>query len=45
VPCEQLGSLGGPAIALRCGDLALELALGDARAAYEDTLPNAMAAG
>jgi phosphoribosylformylglycinamidine synthase len=45
VPCEQLGSLGGPAIALRCGDLALELALGDARAAHEDTLPNAMAAG
>ena len=45
VPCEQLGSLGGPAIALRCGDLALALALGDARAAYEGTLPNAMAAG
>ena len=30
VPCERIGSLGGPAIALRCGELALELALDEA---------------
>jgi hypothetical protein len=45
VPCERIGSLGGPTIALRCGELALELALDDAHAAYEGALPNAMAAG
>jgi phosphoribosylformylglycinamidine synthase subunit PurL len=44
VPCERIGSLGGPAIALRCGGLALALTLEDARAAYTDALPTAMAA-
>ena len=45
VPFEKIGAMGGAAIALRCGELALELPVADARAAYQDTLPNAMAAG
>ena len=44
VPFEKIGAMGGAAIALRCGELALELPLADARAAYEGTLPSAMAA-
>jgi phosphoribosylformylglycinamidine synthase II len=45
VPCERIGSLGGPVIALRCGELVLELTLEEARAAYDGALPGAMAAG
>ena len=46
VPLERIGSLGGASIALRCGELALDVAAGRrAGAAYEDTLPQAMAAG
>jgi phosphoribosylformylglycinamidine synthase subunit PurL len=45
VPIERIGTLGGAAIAVRCGALALEVAPDDARAAYEGTLPRAMAAG
>ncbi len=44
MPCERIGTLGGAVIALRCGELALELTLEEARAAYEDALPGAMAA-
>jgi phosphoribosylformylglycinamidine synthase len=44
VPFERIGSLGGATIALRCGDLALDLPLPEARAAYEGALPRAMAA-
>jgi phosphoribosylformylglycinamidine synthase len=45
VPYERIGALGGAAIAVRCGELALELSLDDARAAYDGALPAAMAAG
>jgi phosphoribosylformylglycinamidine synthase subunit PurL len=45
VPFERIGTLGGATIAVRCGALALAVAPEDARAAYEDTLPQAMAAG
>ena len=45
VPLEKIGALGGAAIALRCGELALDVPLDDARAAYEDALPRAMGAG
>jgi phosphoribosylformylglycinamidine synthase II len=45
VPLEKIGSLGGSQIALRCGELVLDVALDDARAAYEGALPRAMAAG
>jgi phosphoribosylformylglycinamidine synthase len=45
VPIERIGILGGATIAVRCGALALAVAPEDARAAYEDTLPRAMAAG
>jgi phosphoribosylformylglycinamidine synthase len=45
VPLEKIGSLGGSQIALRCGELVLDVALDDARAAYEDALPRAMAVG
>jgi phosphoribosylformylglycinamidine (FGAM) synthase-like enzyme len=45
VPCERVGALGGAVIAVRCGELALALALADARAAYEGTLPTAMGSG
>ena len=44
VPVERIGAIGGAAIALRCGEVALELSLADARTAYEGTLPHAMAA-
>jgi phosphoribosylformylglycinamidine synthase len=44
VPVEKIGALGGATIALRCGELTLDVALADARAAYEGTLPHAMAA-
>ena len=45
VPFERIGTLGGATIAVRCGALTLAVAPEDARAAYEDTLPRAMAAG
>jgi phosphoribosylformylglycinamidine synthase II len=45
VPLEKIGSLGGSQIALRCGELVLDVALDDARAAYEGALPRAMAVG
>ncbi len=45
VPLEKIGALGGPSIALRCGELALDVPLETARAAYESALPRAMAAG
>ena len=45
VPLEKIGALGGPSIALRCGELALDVPLETARAAYESALPQAMAAG
>jgi phosphoribosylformylglycinamidine (FGAM) synthase-like enzyme len=45
VPLERIGALGGASIALRCGELALDVPLEAARAAYDDTLPRAMAAG
>jgi phosphoribosylformylglycinamidine synthase len=44
VPLERIGSLGGASIALRCGELALDVSPADARAAYEGALPRAMAA-
>ncbi|MDX6597244.1 MAG: phosphoribosylformylglycinamidine synthase subunit PurL, partial [Gaiellales bacterium] len=44
VPFEKIGAMGGETIALRCGDLAFELPVAEARAAYETTLPQAMAA-
>ena len=45
VPLEKIGALGGSSIALRCGELALDVPLETARAAYENALPRAMAAG
>ncbi|HET6172974.1 MAG TPA: phosphoribosylformylglycinamidine synthase subunit PurL [Gaiellales bacterium] len=45
VPLEKIGALTGSRIALRCGELALDVSLETARSAYEDTLPQAMAAG
>ena len=45
VPFERIGALGGATIALRCGELALDVPLAEARAAYEGALPRAMAAG
>ena len=45
VPLEKIGALRGASIALRCGELALDVPLEAARAAYEGTLPRAMAAG
>jgi phosphoribosylformylglycinamidine synthase II len=44
VPLEKIGSLGGASIALRCGELALDIPLEAARAAYDETLPRAMGA-
>jgi phosphoribosylformylglycinamidine synthase len=44
VPLEKVGSLGGSSIALRCGELVLDVPLEAARAAYEETLPHAMGA-
>jgi phosphoribosylformylglycinamidine synthase len=44
VASERIGALGGATIALRCGELALELPLAEARAAYEGALPRAMGA-
>jgi hypothetical protein len=44
VPLEKIGALGGATIALRCGELALDVPLEAARAAYEETLPRAMGA-
>jgi hypothetical protein len=44
VPLEKVGSLGGSSIALRCGELVLDVPLDAARAAYEETLPRAMGA-
>jgi phosphoribosylformylglycinamidine synthase II len=44
VPLERIGALGGASIALRCGELALDVSLDEARAAYEGALPQAMAA-
>jgi phosphoribosylformylglycinamidine (FGAM) synthase-like enzyme len=44
VPLEKIGSLGGASIALRCGELALDVPLEAARAAYDETLPRAMGA-
>jgi phosphoribosylformylglycinamidine synthase subunit PurL len=45
VPLERIGALGGSRIAVRCGELALDVPLEAARAAYEGTLPRAMEAG
>jgi phosphoribosylformylglycinamidine synthase len=45
VPLEKIGGLGGTSIALRCGELALDVPLEAARAAYDEALPRAMAAG
>lgn len=42
VPVEAIGALGGETIALRCGELAIDVPLEAARRAYEDTLPRAM---
>jgi phosphoribosylformylglycinamidine synthase II len=44
VAIERIGALGGASIALRCGELALELSPAEARAAYEGALPRAMGA-
>jgi phosphoribosylformylglycinamidine synthase len=45
VPVERIGSLGGETLALRCGELALDVPVAEARAAWEGTLPAAMADG
>ena len=42
VPVAELGHLGGERIVVRAGDSEIDVALADARAAYEDTLPLAM---
>ena len=44
VPLEKIGALGGASIALRCGELALDVPLEAARAAYQEALPRAMGA-
>ncbi len=44
VPVERIGALGGDSIVVRCGELALDVPLSAARAAYEGTLPQAMGA-
>ena len=44
VPLERIGALGGASIALRCGELAFDVSLDEARAAYDDALPRAMEA-
>jgi hypothetical protein len=44
VPVEKIGALGGAKVALRCGELSLDVSLADARAAHEGALPQAMAA-
>jgi phosphoribosylformylglycinamidine synthase len=45
VPLEKLGSLAGSQLALRCGELVLDVSLDDVRAAYEGALPQAMVVG
>jgi phosphoribosylformylglycinamidine synthase len=42
VPLVELGRLGGERIIVRAGSCAVDVALDDARAAYEDALPRAM---
>jgi hypothetical protein len=42
VPLEKIGALGGATIALRCGELTLDVPLEAARAAYDEALPRAM---
>ena len=44
VPLERIGALGGASIALRCGELAFDVSLDEARAAYDGALPRAMEA-
>jgi phosphoribosylformylglycinamidine (FGAM) synthase-like enzyme len=44
VPLSELGRLAGERIVVRAGSYAVDVALGEARAAYEDALPLAMEA-
>jgi phosphoribosylformylglycinamidine synthase len=44
VPVVELGRLGGERIVVRAASCRVDVALGDARAAYEDALPLAMEA-
>jgi phosphoribosylformylglycinamidine synthase len=43
VPCRRIGRVGGDRIALRAGVLALDVALADAREAFEGTIAEALA--
>jgi len=43
VPCRRIGRAGGERLALRAGDLWIDLALADARDAYERTIAEALA--
>ncbi len=42
VPVVELGRLGGERIVVRAGSCAVDVALDDARASYENALPLAM---